>query len=120
MLSVRKGKKCLCKDKTGTISRKRVVTRVMTIPPATQCTVHSAEKLHSAQWRKATQRCTVQSGENLHSSTVHSGEKPYAVEKSYTAVHSAQWRKSCMQCRAEQQGVAHGRPAKSHNIVLLQ
>ena len=58
MLSVRKGKKCLCKDKTGTISRKRVVTRVMTIP---QCTVQkSYTAAHCAQWRKATQQCTVE------------------------------------------------------------
>ena len=55
-MSVRKGKKCLCKDKTGTISRKRVVTRVMTIPAATQCTLHS-------------------------------GEKPYTVHQSTTALH---------------------------------
>ena len=65
MLSVRKGKKCLCKDKTGTISRKRVVTRVMTIP---QCTVQKSHTAaHCAQWRKATQQRTVE-------------KKPYAVQ----------------------------------------
>ena len=56
-MSVRKGKKCLCKDKTGTISRKRVVTRVMTIPAATQ-------------------QCTV-----------NSGGKPYTLHQSATALH---------------------------------
>ena len=35
LVVVRKGKKCLCKDKTWTVSRNRVITVVMTIP--TQC-----------------------------------------------------------------------------------
>lgn len=78
MLSVRKGKKCLCKDKTGTISRKRVVTRVMTIP---QCTV---EKSNTAAHSGEKAACSAeQNSRALHMG----GQQKATILSSYSDFH---------------------------------